>query len=98
MYLALFLCHLIQPRPSGEEGNCSYLLPFSHRGLGVTQFQQAERELNVWQAGVHKAAAGAPELGVEAAAGAEQGAEADIGVEQGVQHVQVTGIDESVSP
>ena len=27
-----YLCRLIQPRLRGEEGNCSYLLPLSHRG------------------------------------------------------------------
>ena len=26
-----YLCRLIQPRPRGEEGKCSYLLPLSHR-------------------------------------------------------------------
>ena len=26
-----YLCPLIQPRPRGEEGNCSYILPLSHR-------------------------------------------------------------------
>ena len=65
---------------------------------GVAPFQRAERELTVWQAGVHEAIAGAPELGAETAAGAEHGAEADAGVEQGAQHVQMTGIYESVSP
>ena len=47
---------------------------------------------------MHEAAVGAPELGAAAAAGAEQGAEADAGAEQGVQHEQVIGIEESVSP
>ena len=59
---------------------------------GVAPFQRAERELTVWQAGVHEAIAGAPELGAETAAGAEHGAEADAGVEQGAQHLQMTGI------
>ena len=31
MYLARICACLIQPRPRGEEGNCSYLLPLSHR-------------------------------------------------------------------
>ena len=32
-----YLCRLILPRPRGEEGNCSYLLPLSHRVSGYLQ-------------------------------------------------------------
>ena len=31
-----YLCRLIQPRQRGEEGNCSYLLPLSHRDFATS--------------------------------------------------------------
>ena len=32
-YLARICASLLRPRPRGEEGNCTYLLPLSHRAL-----------------------------------------------------------------
>ena len=44
-----YLCRLIQPWPRGEEGNCSYLLPLSHR---VSTHSAASHYLNQWWPGI----------------------------------------------
>ena len=42
-YLARICASLIRPRPRGEEGNCSYLLPLSHRDQTWWKIRQRGR-------------------------------------------------------